>query len=305
MQIKRVGATGVSVTELGLGTAQLGDLYRPSSVKVAREIVDAAWEGGIRYFDTAPFYGLGLAERRLGRALQDYGRQEFVLSSKVGRVLTDNSDAPGFRWDYSARGVRESLHQSLDRLQTTHVDIALIHDPQGRLDWAIGEALPTLEEMKEEGLVRAIGIGSGAIEAHIPFAESARVDVLMVAGRYTLLEQPAAARLLPLCEANGISVLNAGIFNSGLLASEVPGPEGRYEYEAASPESLARAQELAAMARRFNTTLPQAAMAFAASPPSIASIVVGAESADQVMRNVDLFRNRAAAAPMLEHLQGT
>ncbi len=302
MQANRVGTTDVYVTGLGLGTAQLGDLFQPFSVEVAREVVEAAWAGGIRYFDTAPYYGLGLAEGRLGRALEGFERSEFVLSSKVGRVLTDTEDA-GFRWDYSAQGVRESLYGSLDRLGTEHLDIALIHDPQGRVDGAIDEALPALEELKREGVVRAIGVGSGVLDALIPFAETGRVDVLMVAGRYTLLEQPAAERLLPLCDTNGISVLNAGVFNTGLLAADDPGPDARYEYVAVPPESLTRARALAATARRFGTTLPQAALAFAAAPPSVASVVVGADAAEQVTRNIRLFRDRQAAASLLEHLK--
>jgi D-threo-aldose 1-dehydrogenase len=302
VHVEQVGRTGVHVTELGLGTAQLGDLYRRSSDREACEIVDAAWEAGIRYFDTAPYYGLGLAERRLGHAIRGYARSEFVLSSKVGRVLSED-DPTGYRWDYSARGVRESLEQSLDRLGTTHVDIALIHDPQGRLDRALEEALPALEELKHDGVIGAIGVGSGVLDAHLPFAETGRVDVLMVAGRYTLLEQPAADRLFPLCEVKGISVLNAGVFNSGLLAADNPGPGSRYEYVEAPSESFARARELAALARRHGTSLPQAALAFAAAPSCVASVVVGADSADQVTRNADLFRTRSAAVGMLEHLQ--
>ena len=303
MKRNRIGGTRTAVTELGLGTAQLGDLYRPSSLDEARRIVEAAWRGGIRYFDTAPFYGLGLAETRLGHALVDYERSEFAISSKVGRVLTDGEGA-GFRWDFSAQGVRESLTASLDRLGTGYVDIALIHDPQGHLDWAMEEALPALEDLKREGIVRAIGVGSGVVDALIAFAETQRVDALMIAGRYTLLEQPAAERLMPLCVERGVSVLNAGVFNSGLLAVDDPGADSHYEYAAAAAEQIARAHELAGIAHRFDTTLPQAALAFAALAPRVASVVVGAESPEQVTRNVTLYDDREKAAPMLDYLEG-
>jgi D-threo-aldose 1-dehydrogenase len=167
----------------------------------------------------------------------------------------------------------------------------------------VNEALPALEALREEGIVRAIGVGSGALEALLAFAETGRVDALMIAGRYTLLEQPAAERLLPLCDENGISVINAGVFNSGLLATDQPQSDGHYEYRAVPAEQLAHAQNLAATARRFHTTLPQAALSFAAAPSVVASVVVGAESAEHVDRNLALFSKRDRAAAMLEHLQ--
>lgn len=302
MRRERLGHSDVAVTEFGLGTAQLGDLYRPSSVAEAHEIVEAAWRGGVRHFDTAPLYGYGLAESRLGAAIRELDRSEFTLSSKVGRVLTPKAGDSDFRWDFSARGVRESLEQSLERLGTTYLDVGLIHDPQGHVDWAIDEALPALEELKDEGLVRAIGVGSGVVDVHLAFAETGRLDVLMVAGRYTLLEQPAAERLFPLCAAQGISILNVGVFNSGLLAAESPGSESHYDYATASPELVDRARELAELARSHGTTLPQAALAFAAAPAIVAAVVVGAESAQQVERNLQLFRDRTAASALLDRI---
>ncbi|WP_457100786.1 aldo/keto reductase [Microbacterium sp. P5_E9] len=290
---------------MGLGTAQLGDLYRPLTAQDCVDIVDTAWSEGIRYFDTAPLYGFGLAERRLGDALRTYPRSEYTLSSKVGRILTDREAEPHFRWDFSAEGVRASLDTSLYRLGTTHIDLVLIHDPQEHLDWALNEALPALEALRDNGEVGAIGVGSGSIEALVAFAETGCVDALMVAGRYTLLEHPAAERLLPLCDANGISVINVGVFNSGLLAADEPRRDSHYEYQAVPHEQLARARELAVAAGLFDTTLPQAALAFAAAPVAVASVVVGAESADQVARNAELFQSRQRAASMLQHLRET
>ena len=172
MKSNPLGASGVRVSEMGLGTAQLGDLYRPLTAQDCVDIVDAAWNEGIRYFDTAPFYGFGLAERRLGDALRTYPRSEYTLSSKVGRILTGREAEPRFRWDFSAEGVRASLDTSLHRLGTTHIDLVLIHDPQEHLDWALNEALPALEALRDNGEVGAIGVGSGSVEALVAFAET-------------------------------------------------------------------------------------------------------------------------------------
>jgi D-threo-aldose 1-dehydrogenase len=287
----------VNITPLGLGCAQLGNLYRAMSDETAAEIVDTAWAQGIRYFDTAPHYGLGLSERRLGAALAGRPRADYVLSTKVGRLLVDNPggagerDTEGFdvpatrtrRRDYSRDGVLRSLESSLARLDVDHVDIAFVHDPEDYVEEALAGALPALVELREQGVLRGIGLGMNFQDVLAEFVRRADVDVVMIAGRYTLLEQPALDDLLPLCEQRGVSVMAAGVFNSGILASARPGRT--YNYEDAPPELVERATRIAEVCARHGVTLPEAAIALPAAHPAVASVVLGASSPAQVETN--------------------
>jgi D-threo-aldose 1-dehydrogenase len=289
----------VRVTPLGLGCAQLGNLYRAMSDENARSVVDTAWARGIRYFDTAPHYGLGLSERRLGAALADRPRDEYVVSTKVGRLLVGNPggagerDTEGFdvprtlvrRRDYSRDGVLRSLESSLRRLRTDRVDIALVHDPEDHVDEALTGALPALVELREQGVLAGIGLGMNLAGALAGFVRRADVDVVMIAGRYTLLEQPALDELLPLCEKRGVAVLAAGVFNSGILASPVAG--GTYDYQAAPAELTARARAIAAVCARHGVEPARAAIALPAAHPAVASVVLGASTPGQVDANAD------------------
>ncbi|MFJ3895765.1 aldo/keto reductase [Streptomyces sp. NPDC090083] len=292
MRYGELGSSGVRVTALGLGTAQLGDLYEAMSQERATAIVDAAWQAGIRYFDTAPHYGLGLAEKRLGHALRSRPRAQYVLSSKVGRLIrTGNRGEPERSWDFTEAGVRSSVEDSLGRLGLDRLDIALLHDPQERLTDALGTGLPALVRLREEGVVGAIGVGTGDLTALTAFADRAELDTIMIAGRYTLLEQPALTKVIPAARAAGISVLNAGVFNSGMLAQDRPAPDARYEYRAAPGALLARARRLAELAAAAGTTLPRAALAYAARDPLVASVVVGADSAGQILANARMAQD--------------
>ncbi|MFZ4895425.1 aldo/keto reductase [Plantibacter sp. Mn2098] len=294
-----MGRSDALVTSIGLGTAQLGDLYDTLDQDRSTALVDAAWQAGIRYFDTAPHYGVGLAERRLGVALAGRPRDEYTLSSKVGRLLVPDAHGdPVRQWDFSADGVRRSIDASLTRLGLDRIDIALIHDPEDHLEQAVGEAYPALERLREEGVIRAVGVGTGNMDVLSVFADRTDVDALMVAGRLTLLDHPALAGIVPVCEERGISILNAGIFNSGLLANEHPDAASRYEYAAVPPELLARARSLASFAAAFGTTLPEAAMGFAALPSPVASLVIGADTPEQLLTNV----RRAERRPDLDAL---
>ncbi|WP_308468974.1 aldo/keto reductase [Rathayibacter soli] len=284
-----VGATSVRVTELGLGTAQLGDLYATLDQYVANEIVDEAWRAGIRYFDTAPFYGLGLAEQRLGLALADRQRSDYTLSSKVGRVINENSGTTRWCWDFSETGVQRSIRESLDRLRNDHLDIVLIHDPQDNLDQAIAEAYPALRSLRDRGAIGAIGVGTGDVAALTRFVRECELDVIMLAGRYTLLDRSASTALLPLCADRGVSILNVGVFNSGLLATDAPADGARYEYQTASRSLVRSAQCIARVARAHGMTLPEAALRFAASDGQIASVVVGADGPEQIRANAALL----------------
>jgi D-threo-aldose 1-dehydrogenase len=292
MKSGELGTSGVHVTALGLGTAQLGDLYDAMTQDRATAIVDAAWDAGIRYFDTAPHYGLGLAEKRLGHALRSRPRTQYVLSSKVGRLLRPGHDGELTRhWDFTETGIRRSIEESLERLGLDRLNIALLHDPQERLADALSFGLPALVRLRDEGVVDAIGVGTGDLGALAAFATRSELDTIMIAGRYTLLEQPALTEVIPAARKAGISVLNVGVFNSGMLAQDHPNPNARYEYAAAPPELLARARRLANLATAAGTTLPQAALAYAARDPLVASVVVGADNPEQIRNNVRMAQD--------------
>lgn len=310
-----LGSTQVAVTALGFGSAPIGNLYRAVAEEQASATVATAWDAGVRYFDTAPHYGLGLAERRLGRALARYPRDEYVVSTKVGRLLVPDPDGAGRTdldngfevpadlrrvWDLSVGGVRRSLDESLGRLGLDRIDVALIHDPDESDDpeAALTHAYPALHELREQGVVGAIGVGSKHLAILGRFVAEADIDVVMLAGRYTLLEQPALDDLLPACLRRGVSVVNVGVFNSGLLASDWPDRDARYEYAAAPADLVDRARRIAAVCRRHGTTLPRAALAFAGAHPSVASVVVGVERPEHMRRNAELF----AAPPPPEQL---
>lgn len=276
-----------ALPRLGLGCAQLGDLFRSLTDDGATAIVDTAWSTGIRYFDTAPHYGLGVSERRLGQALGTRPRDEFVLSTKVGRLLRpDDSGALGRVWDFSRDGVRRSLDESLERLGLDHVDLVFLHDPHesGQLDQALGAGADALAELRDSGVISAFGVGAGNVDALTRFAAETDIDAVMLPGRYTLLDQEAADALLPLCEENRVSVVNAGVFNTGILASSQVPDDARFEYGAAPAELLERARAIAAVCADFDVELPAAALQFSFTSPAVASVVVGADSPQQVVQ---------------------
>jgi D-threo-aldose 1-dehydrogenase len=294
--------------ELSLGCAQLGNLYRAISDEDARATVDAAWNEGVRYFDTAPHYGLGLSERRLGAALAGRPRDEYVLSTKVGRLLepvaeVDGLDDGGFAvpathrrvWDFSRDGIRRSLAESLERLGLDRVDVVYLHDPDDHWDEVLAAAYPALEELRAEGAVSAIGAGMNQSAMLADLVRNTEVDLLMLAGRYTLLEQDSLDDLLPLCEARGVGIVAAGVFNSGLLAQPQPAEDAKYNYDAAPRELVARARAIAAVCERHGTTLPAAAIAFPLAHPAVVNVCLGARSAEQVERNAALHREPVPA----------
>ncbi|WP_317231066.1 aldo/keto reductase [Clavibacter sp. MX14-G9D] len=286
----------IDLPELGLGTAPLGNLYRSRTDDEAREAVRAAWDAGIRYFDTAPHYGLGLAERRLGEALREHPRDEHVVSTKVGRVLEpvdapegrrddDLFDVPGDhvrRWDFSADGVRRSLDDSLARLGLDRVDVLLIHDPDEHLDQAVREAVPALVRLRDEGVVRAIGVGSGTPRSLGALIGTGALDLAMVAGRYTLLDQSALHEVLPAAEEHGTRVIAVSVFNSGVTASDSPVDDATYEYGPASEQVLARARRIAEICAGYGVELPQAAIRFPLRHPAVTTVALGMATADEV-----------------------
>jgi D-threo-aldose 1-dehydrogenase len=291
-----LGGTGLSVTRLGLGCAALAGLFEEVSDEAAAETVAAAWQHGVRLFDTAPLYGSGLSERRVGAALRDRPRTELVLSTKVGRLLEPGGDPdPLFKgvpaaapvFDFSYDGALRSLESSLERLGLDRVDIALIHDPDEHYDEAVAGAYVALERLRGEGVVGAIGVGMKQSELLVRFAREADVDCLLVAGRYTLLDGDALAELLPQCEEKGIAVIAGGVFNSGILASS--DGSGRYDYAPASAELVERVRALATVCARWDVPLQAAALQFPLGHPAIACVLVGCRSAAEVDEDARLF----------------
>jgi D-threo-aldose 1-dehydrogenase len=292
-----------ALSELSLGCAQLGNLYREVSDEQARATVDTAWSLGIRYFDTAPHYGLGLSERRLGPALRGHPRGAFVLSSKVGRLLSplerpDGLDDEGFVvpashrrvWDFSRDGIRRSIHDSLERLGLDALDIVYLHDAERHMDEVFATGYAALEELRGEGTVAAIGAGMNYAKPLSELVRDSDVDVIMLAGRYTLLEQGALDELLPLCAERRVGVVAAGVFNSGLLARDRPASDAKHDYAQAPPQLVERARRIAAICERHDTPLPAAALAFPLAHPSVVSVCVGARSPEQIERDAALYR---------------
>ncbi|MCX4672009.1 aldo/keto reductase [Streptomyces sp. NBC_01381] len=299
---RTLGPGGVEVTELSFGAAGIGNLYAPVTDEEAAAAVDAAWDAGIRCFDTAPHYGMGLSERRLGEALRARPRDAYALSTKAGRILEPVAGRPvgddlanGFAvpathrrvWDFSADGVRRSLEDSLTRLGLDRVDIVYLHDPDDHAEQAFREGYPALERLRAEGVVGAIGAGMNQTAMLTRFVRDTDVDAVLCAGRYTLLDQSALTDLLPAAQKHGTSVVMGGVFNSGLLAD--PGPGATYDYAAAPAGLLDRALRLKAMAERHGTTLRAAAIAFPLAHPSVTGVLVGARSAYEVRDAAEQF----------------
>ena len=290
---------------LGYGAANVGNLFRALTDDESWAILETAWDVGVRYFDTAPHYGLGLSERRLGAFLQTKPRDEFVLSTKVGRLLRPNPDytdqldtdndffvpADVRRvWDASAEGIRASHDESLERMGLDRIDVLFLHDPDRHdLDHALAEALPAMVELRESGLVRAVGVGSMDTNALLACTRAADLDLLMVAGRYTLAEQPAAAEVLPACHETGTGIVTASVFNSGMLATDNPSADGRYEYGSVPPELWARVQRIAETCREFGVSLPAAALQYTLRDSAVQSVVVGSSRPAQLRQNAELM----------------
>jgi D-threo-aldose 1-dehydrogenase len=293
----RLGSTETSVTRLGFGTAEIGGLYTAVSDEDAAELLDHVWDTGVRYYDSAPLYGYGNAERRSGALLSNRPRASFTFSTKIGRLLVptsevatdadidrqadgDQEDAfyagiPDVRlvFDYSRDGVMRSVEESLRRTGLDRIDVLYIHDPDAHWQAAIEEAYPAMADLRDQGVIGAIGAGMTQAPMMARFAREGDFDVFMVAGRYTLLDQSALAELLPLCEEKGISVVAVGVMNSGLLAN--PRPGARFDYMTAPPELVERAQRMAAICQRHGTDLKTAAIQFPLFHPRVASVTTG------------------------------
>ena len=299
----------VRLPSLGLGAAPLGNLFRAIGDEAAAAAIDTAWSAGIRYFDTAPHYGLGLSERRLGRALAGRPREDYVLSTKVGRLLRPQEaggrmDDEGyvvpadFRRvrDYSRDGIRRSIEESLTRLGLDRIDIAYLHDPDEFWGPASTTGIDALVELREEGVLRAVGAGMNQAEMLVRFVREADVDLVMVAGRYTLLDQRAADELLPAALERGVGVVAAGAYNSGVLSEDRPRADAQFDYADAPAEVLERASRIADVCESFGVRLPVAATQFAQRHPAVVSTVLGLRTADEVRSAIERLAARVPSA---------
>ncbi len=292
------------IERIVLGAASIGNLYREVADRDAEAVLETAWAEGIRGFDTAPHYGLGLSERRLGRFLRTRPREAFTVSTKVGRVLEPNPApkgddlADGFavpddlvrRFDPSADGIRRSLDDSLERMGIDRVDTVLLHDPDVYdLDEGLRLGLPALAALRDEGAAGEVGVGVNSVEAAVRAVREGDLDVVMIAGRYTLLEQPAAVELLPLCLERGVRVIAVGVFNSGLLAAADPAT-AHYDYGRVPPELVQRTLRLHEVCARFDVPLAAAAIHFPLRHPAVGSVAIGTASTEQLRRNAQYAR---------------
>jgi D-threo-aldose 1-dehydrogenase len=295
----QLGKTPLHVTQLGLGTAPLGGLFEAVSDDTAHRVIDAAWEAGIRYFDTAPLYGHGLAERRLGAVLGSKPRDEFVLSTKVGRLLrADAPPEPGQAYkgvppvnpvfDFSYDGVMRSVEESLSRLGFDRIDVLHIHDPDDHFEEASTGAYRALDRLRSEGSIGAVGAGMNQSEMLVRFARAADFDCFLLAGRYTLLDRSGAVELLPLCVERRIAIIAGGVFNSGILAD--PRPGATFNYTTAPPELVRRAEELKAVCDRLGVDLKAAAIQFPLRHPAVATVLTGCRSVEELEENVRAFQ---------------
>lgn len=300
-----LGTTGLRVTRLGLGSAPLGGLFNPVSDADAERTVERAYELGLRFFDTAPLYGSGLAERRMGRVLRQYPRDSYVLATKAGRLIRQGAPPePGQHYhgapqgmepvfDFSAEGVRTSVRESLERLGLDRVDVVHLHDPDDHYEQALTEGYPVLAELRGQGAIRAVGAGMNQAPMEARFLRAAAFDCFLLAGRYTLLDQSGLDELLPLAAERRASIIAGGVFNSGLLAAPAPG--ATYDYRPAPPHLVDRAQQLADVCRNHSVPLPAAAMQFPLGHPAVAAVVVGARSPAELEEDVAMFETSIPA----------
>ena len=313
---RNLGQTGLSLTEFSFGCAGIAGMYQACPPDQAAATLTAAWDAGIRYFDTAPFYGHGLSEQRLGAFLADKPRSDVVISTKAGRILTPA--APGttpdhgfvganparVHFDYSHDGIMRSVEASLKRLRTDHIDILYVHDigtfahgptegPRHRTN-LLGSGIKALTTLKDQGTIRAFGLGVNETAICLDLMARAPLDVILLAGRYTLLDRQAEADLLPACRTQGLPLVIGGVLNSGILATgAIPG--ARFNYEPASPDILARVATMDRICTTQGTTLLSAALNFPLQDPIVASVLIGASDPTSLRANMAAARQRPRA----------
>lgn len=292
---------GPAVSRLGLGASVIDGREQPAEEDDALAVIAAALAAGISYVDTAPLYGLGRSERRVGRVLADVPRDSVTVSTKIGRLLRENDERaerlPHGMWpdsgslapvfDFSRDGVLRSLEESRARLELERVDVVFVHDPHDYLEEAIGVAVPVLVELREQGVIGAIGVGMDDVDALTRFVGETDIDCILLAGRYTLLDQSASTALLPLCEQRGVAVVAGGVFNSGVLGD--PSAGARYDYVPASREHVERARAIGAVCAAHGASLQAAALQFPARHAAVRSVLTGVRSLAELTQNIGAF----------------
>ena len=307
MPVKKVGTTDIAVTHLSLGGASLGNLGGVVTDQAVTDVMTHAWDAGIRYFDTAPHYGRGLSEVRMGQFLQAKPRKDYVISTKVGRVLSPGlqlDEADGFtnplpnavRYDYSRDGIMESFEGSCERLGTLKVEIVFVHDigemthPKAEnarhMEDLLGSGFDALRKLKEMGRVGAIGLGVNESQVCLDVMAHEVLDVILLAGRLTLMDREAEEALLDVCAQQGTSLVLGGILNSGILATG-PKPGARFNYAPAPDHIMKQAGELQDKAKAVGLTLPEAAVQFAIRHPAACSVLLGTGKVSSLQRNLD------------------
>ena len=306
MQKNRVGRTDIFVTELSFGCSSIGNLGRVVDDESVYDVLDHAWNAGIRYFDTAPHYGRGLSEQRLGNYLADKNRDDYVISTKVGRVLSPGAQLPeadGFvqplpnavRYDYTAEGIMESFEHSCGLLGTSHIDIIFVHDigdythgaVKGAqyLDQLLGSGFKALQDLKQAGKIGAIGLGVNETKICMDVMQHERLDTILLAGRLTLLDRDAERGLLELCTEHDTNLVLGGIFNSGILATG-PKPGAWFDYAPAPDHIMEQAKSLEVQAQNVGLTLAEAAVQFGLQHPSACSVLLGTGKVSSLERNL-------------------
>ena len=288
----------LELTRLSLGTAPLAGLFKSVDISESDQLIHTALDNGMNYFDTAPLYGHGLAEERLGRILGKVS-QPFVLQTKVGRVLNWVEKADSVPWfpdadphiqpvfDYSADGITRSLEDSLKRLGVDHIDIALMHDAENHIEQAINIAYPVLADLKRQGIIKAVGIGINFCDVAIEIMKNVDLDIVLLAGRYTLLDQSAQNKLLPYALERKVDITIGGVFNSGVLADPKPG--ATFEYLPASDEIIKKAQDIRAFLSKQGIPLTAAALQFPLRHQAVTSVLTGSRNSKELLANMADF----------------
>ncbi|MGE3272263.1 MAG: aldo/keto reductase [Chloroflexota bacterium] len=315
------GKTSLTTTVLGLGSAPLGGLFNPVSDETAHGVVQHAHDLGLRFFDTAPLYGYGSAESRMGHVLAQQPRDELVLATKVGRLLRppqtvtkdlDEAGAAQFleapplapMFDFSYDGVMRSFEESLVRLGVDRIDVLHIHDPDDYYEQALDGAFKALDKLRSEGTIKAVGSGMNQAEMLAKFARAADFDCFLVAGRYTLLDQAALPELLPICVEKNIAIIIGGVYNSGILANLDNLERATFNYQPAEQRWLDKARQIKAVCDRHNVPLQAAALQFPLAHPAVAVVLTGARSTDELDQNM-AFMQHSIPADLWAELKST
>ena len=279
LKMNQIGSSEIKVTDIGMGGAPLVSTEESNAI----ETLQTAYNEGIRYFDTAPYYGTGISEIYFGKFLSSVKRNSFVISSKVGRIIENQE----IKFDYTREGILRSLEESLERLNLDYIDIALIHDPDDHYRQALNESFPTLSDLKSQGIIKAIGCGMNQWQMLLEFANNADFDCFLLAGRYTLLDHSAMYSLMPKCLEKNISIILGGPYNSGILASDFKS-ESTYFYEPSPTKVTEKARLIKKVCDKYEVPLKAASLQFGLNHPSVVSTIPGPSNPNELKENLKM-----------------